>query len=118
MKLAASLIIFTHVDREYIFGDLVRLGQWRIQELRSWLEEQVPQVNPQHPWPRAPEYTLSEWDCLLAYVCDGALDIADNMAERSLRGIALAEIDSKIRAQKSNLLAPRMVKKSATFLAT
>jgi len=58
-------------------------------ELKSWLEEQVPQVNPQHPWRRAAEYTLSEWECLVAFTRDGTLDIDNNMAERSLRGIAL-----------------------------
>jgi hypothetical protein len=58
-------------------------------ELRCWLDEQVPQVNPQHPWRRAAEYTLGEWDCLLAYVHNGTLDIDNNVAERSLRGIAL-----------------------------
>ena len=58
-------------------------------ELRSWLEEQVPQVNPQHPWRRAAEYTLSEWECLVAFARDGTLDIDNNVAERSLRGIAL-----------------------------
>lgn len=58
-------------------------------ELRSWLEEQVPQVNPQHPWRRAAEYTLSEWKCLVAFARDGTLDIDNNVAERSLRGIAL-----------------------------
>lgn len=58
-------------------------------ELRSWLEEQVPQVNPQHPWRRAAEYTLSEWECLIAFTRDGTLDIDNNVAERSIRGIAL-----------------------------
>jgi len=58
-------------------------------ELRSWLEEQLPQMNPQHPWRRAAEYTLSEWEYLLTYVHNGALDIDNNVAERSLRGIAL-----------------------------
>lgn len=58
-------------------------------ELRSWLEEQVPQVNPQHPWRRAAEYTLSEWECLVAFARDGTLDIDNNVAERSIRGIAL-----------------------------
>ena len=58
-------------------------------ELRSWLEEQIPQVNPQHSWRRAAEYTLSEWECLAAFARDGTLDIDNNVAERSLRGIAL-----------------------------
>ena len=58
-------------------------------ELRFWLEEQIPQVNPQHSWRRAAEYTLSEWECLAAFARDGTLDIDNNVAERSLRGIAL-----------------------------
>jgi transposase len=58
-------------------------------ELRSWLVEQAPEVNPQHPWRRAAEYTLSEWECLVAFARDGTLDIDNNVAERSLRGIAL-----------------------------
>lgn len=58
-------------------------------ELRFWLEEQLPYMNPQHPWRRAAEYTLGEWECLLAYVHEGMLDIDNNVAERSLRGIAL-----------------------------
>jgi transposase len=58
-------------------------------ELKTWLEEQIPLVNPLHPWRRAAEYTLSEWECLAAYVSSGALDIDNNVAERSLRGIAL-----------------------------
>ena len=46
-------------------------------------------MNPQHPWRRAAEYTLGEWECLVAYVRDGALDIDNNVAESSLRGIAV-----------------------------
>ena len=42
-----------------------------------------------HPWRRAAEYTLSEWECLAGYVSSGALDIDNNVADRSLRGIAL-----------------------------
>lgn len=60
-----------------------------LRELQTWLQEQVPQLNPQHPWRKAAEYTLGEWECLVAYVLDGALDIDNNVAERSLRGIAL-----------------------------
>src|SRR2546430_3409472 len=46
-------------------------------------------IYPLHPWRRAAEYTLSEWECLVAFARDGSLDIDNNVAERSLRGIAL-----------------------------
>jgi transposase len=53
------------------------------------LEREQPQVPPKSPEEEAIAYTLSNWEALIRYSDDGDLEIDNNGAERSLRGIAV-----------------------------
>jgi transposase len=58
-------------------------------DLKAYLERERPQVLPKSPMGQAIAYTLSNWDALVRYCEDGDLEIDNNGAERSLRGIAV-----------------------------
>ena len=58
-------------------------------QLRAWLEAEAPKVLPKSPVRGAMDYTLNNWAALARYVESGWLDIDNNAAENSLRGIAL-----------------------------
>jgi len=58
-------------------------------DIHSYLEAQRPQVLPKSPEGQAIAYTLSNWEALARYAEDGALEIDNNGAERSLRGVAV-----------------------------
>jgi len=58
-------------------------------DLKAYLERERPQVLPKSPIGQAIAYTLSNWDALVRYCEDGDLEIDNNGAERSLRGIAV-----------------------------
>jgi len=76
-------------------ADLVRyqLRQQKSQSiltaLQVWLTAQQPQVLPKSLIGQAIAYTLRHWQALLRYVDDGFLDIDNNVAERTLRHIAI-----------------------------
>jgi hypothetical protein len=53
------------------------------------LQREQPQVLPKSPEGEAIAYTLSNWKALVRYADDGDLEIDNNGAERSLRGVAL-----------------------------
>jgi transposase len=58
-------------------------------DIRAYLQNEQPQVLPKSPAAQAIAYTLSNWEALERYCDDGALEIDNNGAERSLRGIAI-----------------------------
>jgi hypothetical protein len=58
-------------------------------DIIAYLERERPQVLPKSPIGQAIAYTLSNWDALVRYCQDGDLEIDNNGAERSLRGIAV-----------------------------
>jgi hypothetical protein len=58
-------------------------------DLRASLISEQPKVLPKSPEGQAISYTLSNWEALRRYGEDGALEIDNNGAERSLRGIAV-----------------------------
>jgi transposase len=60
-----------------------------LQDLRAYLEREQPQVLPKSPEGQAIAYTLSNWRALVRYCEDGDLEIDNNGAERSLRGVAV-----------------------------
>ena len=60
-----------------------------LQNIRAYLEREQRGVLPKSPIAEAIGYALSNWQALLRYCDDGALDIDNNGAERSLRGIAI-----------------------------
>jgi len=60
-----------------------------LDEMRAWLEREREQVLPKSPEGAAVGYTLSNWTALCRYVEDGDLEIDNNAAERSLRGVVV-----------------------------
>jgi len=60
-----------------------------LQDIKAYLEREQPAVLPKSPEGTAIAYTLSNWDALVRYCNDGDLEIDNNGAERSLRGIAV-----------------------------
>ena len=60
-----------------------------LDDMKAYLERERPQVLPKSPIGQAIGYTLSNWDALVRYCQDGDLEIDNNGAERSLRGVAV-----------------------------
>lgn len=58
-------------------------------QLKAWLEAILPRLSGKSDLARAIRYTLSRWAALNCYADDGRLEIDNNAAERSIRGIAL-----------------------------
>jgi transposase len=57
--------------------------------LKTWLEAEQPKVLPKSLIGLAIAYTLRHWNALERYTTDGFLDIDNNVAERTLRHIAV-----------------------------
>jgi hypothetical protein len=60
-----------------------------LEDIHAYLEREQPQVLPKSPEGQAIAYTLSNWKALIHYCEDGDLEIDNNGAERSLRGLAV-----------------------------
>jgi len=60
-----------------------------LDDIRAYLERERRQALPKSPIGQAMAYTLSNWDALVRYCQDGDLEIDNNGAERSLRGVAV-----------------------------
>jgi hypothetical protein len=60
-----------------------------LEDIKAYLERERPQVLPKSPISQAIAYTLSNWEALVRYSKDGDLEIDNNGAERSLRGVAV-----------------------------
>jgi transposase len=58
-------------------------------DLRQWLEAEQPKVLPKSLIGHAIAYALRHWQALTRYVTDGFFDIDNNLAERTLRHIAI-----------------------------
>jgi len=58
-------------------------------ELRHWLIAETPKLLPKSPMGLATAYALRHWQALVRYLDDGFLDIDNNVAERTLRHIAI-----------------------------
>jgi len=58
-------------------------------DIHAYLERERPKVLPKSPEGQAMAYTLSNWEALVRYCEDGDLEIDNNGAERSLRGVAV-----------------------------
>jgi len=56
-----------------------------LNELRTWLDESLPQVPPQSATGRALNYLHNEWNKLIGYLNDGRLEIDNNRAENAIR---------------------------------
>jgi transposase len=60
-----------------------------LEDIHAYLEREQPQVLPKSPGGQAIAYTLSNWKALTRCSEDGDLEIDNNGAERSLRGVAI-----------------------------
>ena len=67
----------------------VREAQSRplLDSLRQWFEATLPQLSRKSETTAAIRYALSRWDALTRYIEDGHIEIDNNAAERSLRGV-------------------------------
>jgi hypothetical protein len=60
-----------------------------LDDIHAYLVREQPRVLPKSPEGAAIAYTLSNWKALVRYADDGDLEINNNGAERSLRGVAV-----------------------------
>jgi transposase len=60
-----------------------------LEDIHAYLVREQPRVLPKSPEGEAIAYTLSNWKALTRYGDDGDLEIDNNGAERSLRGVAV-----------------------------
>jgi len=98
MVMLAYMHLLYDVEREAREGGLGAAQRQALRQARSvpiladmkaYLERERPQVLPKSPIGQAIGYTLSNWDALVRYCQDGDLEIDNNGAERSLRGVAV-----------------------------
>ena len=60
-----------------------------LDSLREWFETTLSKLSRKSDTTAAIRYALSRWDALTRFVDDGHIEIDNNAAERSLRGVAL-----------------------------
>jgi transposase len=60
-----------------------------LDDLKAWLEATLPKLSGKSDLAAAMRYALNRWDALTRYARDGRIEIDNNAAERSIRGIAL-----------------------------
>lgn len=60
-----------------------------LDSLRQWFEATLSKLSRKSETTVAIRYALSRWDALVRYIDDGHIEIDNNPAERSLRGVAL-----------------------------
>jgi len=63
-------------------------------QLRQWLETELPKVTPRTPMHQAISYTLNHFNKLMQYTTDGMLAIDNNILEGQIRSIALGRNNS------------------------
>ncbi len=61
----------------------------RLDALKGWIEATLSRLSAKTEVAKAMRYALGRWTALSRYVDDGTLEIDNNAAERSIRGIAL-----------------------------
>jgi hypothetical protein len=97
MVLLAYLRLLYEVEREARDLALDAAGRRALRQERSvpiltdieaYLKREQPHVLPKSPIGGAIAYALHNWAALVRYTDDGELEIANNAAERSLRGVA------------------------------
>lgn len=57
--------------------------------VKAWLESTLPKLSGKSDLAAAMRYGLNRWDALIHFAHDGRIEIDNNAAERSIRGIAL-----------------------------
>jgi transposase len=58
-------------------------------EMRTWLETTLTKLSGKSDLAKAMRYAVGRWEALTRYLHDGRIEIDNNAAERSIRGIAL-----------------------------
>jgi len=98
MILLAYVRLLYEVEREARDLSLDAAGRRALRQARSvpiladieaYLTREQPHVLPKSPIGEAIAYALNNWAALVRYTADGELDIDNNAAERSLRGVAV-----------------------------
>src|SRR5262252_4260001 len=62
-----------------------------LESLKQWFEETLGKLSKKSDTTRAIHYSLDRWEALTRYCDDGHLEIDNNAAERSLRGVVLGK---------------------------
>ena len=84
--------------RDQLTGDAADVVRWQLRQqlalpeltaMRQWLLEEQKSVLPKSPMGEAITYALNQWEALTRYTDAGFLDIDNNVAERTLRSIAI-----------------------------
>lgn len=57
--------------------------------IKAWLDQHKDQVLPKSLLGKAITYALNQWDSLTVYLCNGALSIDNNIAERAIKDLVL-----------------------------
>jgi transposase len=73
------------------FGLRLRLARPIWVGLKKRLEEVAPGLLPQSPMGKAVRYALHEWEPLQNHLCDGRLEVDNNLTENSLRPACLGK---------------------------
>ena len=60
-----------------------------LDELQRWMTSTLAQVSAKSPMALAIGYSMSNWRALTRFVDDGRMEAHNNIAERSLRGVAI-----------------------------
>jgi hypothetical protein len=60
-----------------------------IADLKAWLETILPKLSAKTDLAAAMPYAIGRWDALTRYIHNGRVEIDNNAADRSIRGIAL-----------------------------
>ncbi|MBI2793821.1 MAG: IS66 family transposase [Ignavibacteria bacterium] len=60
-----------------------------INTISAWMVNQLPDVLPKSPLGKALRYAIRLWDELMNYLCDGRLEIDNNLMENAIRPMAL-----------------------------
>jgi hypothetical protein len=86
------------IARDGLSGAAADAVRWQLRQqlavpeltaMRHWLLEEQKRVLPKSPMGEAITYALNQWDALTRYTDAGFLDIDNNIAERTLRSIAI-----------------------------
>ena len=99
-----SMVVLAYIHLLYEVERQAREAQWDaaarlalrqeraqplLDDLKAYLERERLKVLPKSPIAQAIAYMLSNWEALVRYTEDGDLEIDNNAAERSLRGVAV-----------------------------
>jgi transposase len=93
--LALYLQLYDIEDRASDFSAIERLKLRQsesipiLDEFRTWLDDQAPQLLPKSAIGAAFRYALNQWQPLLAFTQDGSLPIDNNDTERDLRRLTI-----------------------------